>query len=385
MSNLVGRRIHIAGSVPKNANRDEMAKAREFIQTLVVALMSQGASFVIPIDEEKVHVDQTPITFDWLVFETVTNNLLKRNSQWSNGSLIVAVNHNKSRDSIPERFAETYDEWRAKGYIKGESAHHWNMNSKRMDVQALHGDILITIGGDEGVLYLANLYHETGRPVIPLDFAICPPDKGSRKLFALGKTREHAGRFFQLQSTGGEAHDMFDRLDFPARFSSAQCTQTVMDLLSNLERPIAFAVRLLNPEDTENYKDVEDHFAGVVKPFVEDELGYRLIVIDANHAHSEPFINQEIFNNLHRAQLVVADLSGLRSNCFTELGYALGRQRRTLVMAKKGTKLPFDTAPVDTDIWSPEISIPERRKNLAQYWSRVQNRRSIVEANPLVS
>ena len=47
--------------------------------------------------------------------------------------------------------------------MKIENAAHWNMNSKRMEAQARSGDILVTLGGTEGVLYLANLYHDAGR------------------------------------------------------------------------------------------------------------------------------------------------------------------------------------------------------------------------------
>ena len=43
------------------------------------------------------------------------------------------------------------------------------MNSKRMEVQARWGDILLALGGSEGVLFLANVYHDAGKPVVPLN------------------------------------------------------------------------------------------------------------------------------------------------------------------------------------------------------------------------
>jgi hypothetical protein len=54
------------------------------------------------------------------------------------------------------------------------------------------------------------------------------------------------------------------------------------------------------------------------------------------------FMNTEIFEALHRAALVVVDLTGVRPNCTMELGYALGRRRRYVISAQTGTKLPFD-------------------------------------------
>jgi hypothetical protein len=47
-------------------------------------------------------------------------------------------------------------------------------------------------------------------------------------------------------------------------------------------------------------------------------------------------MNAEIFNVLHRAALVVVDLTAMRTNCLMELGYALGRRRRFVISAQDG-------------------------------------------------
>jgi hypothetical protein len=386
MARIDGRRVHIAGSVSADADHAEVALAEEFVRSLVLELLREGATFVVPVDDVKRHPNDLPITFDWAVLETIASNLGKRPAKFKAEPLVVAIKHHKTEDQIPEPYASMYDDLRASEHLFTESAHHWNMASKRMDIQALHGDILITLGGGEGVLYLANLYHETGRPVIPLKFSIVPPGEGSQKLFSLALVREFSQRFFQLESDLGEAHDWANRLDFSKRHDVKHRVQTVVQLLRSLEAPTAFGVRLLNssPDTREDNLAVSTHFDSVVRPFIEVELGYRLVVIDRDHQHGEAFINQEIFNWLHRAQLVVVDLTGTRPNCFIELGYALGRQRRTLVMAKQGTKLPFDIQPVDTDFWNPDLEPRDRLQQLRDYWARVKNRRSIVAANPLV-
>ena len=56
------------------------------------------------------------------------------------------------------------------------------MNSQRMEAQARWGDILIAVGGGEGVLFLANLYHDAGRPVVPLNCKLVSADTGARRL-----------------------------------------------------------------------------------------------------------------------------------------------------------------------------------------------------------
>jgi hypothetical protein len=40
--------------------------------------------------------------------------------------------------------------------------------------------------------------------------------------------------------------------------------------------------------------------------------------------------------------ITIVDITGLRPNCFIELGYGLGRGNRVIVTAKSGTTLPFD-------------------------------------------
>jgi hypothetical protein len=62
-------------------------------------------------------------------------------------------------------------------------------------------------------------------------------------------------------------------------------------------------------------------------------------------------MNVEIFASLHRAGLVIVDLTGVRPNCTMELGYALARRSRIVISAMKGTGLPFDEDKLPTFLW----------------------------------
>ena len=64
-----------------------------------------------------------------------------------------------------------------------------------------------------------------------------------------------------------------------------------------------------------------------------------------------PFMNVEIFEAIHRAGLVVVDLSDVRPNCMMELGYALARRRSVIISALRGTRLPFDQDKLPTYFW----------------------------------
>src|SRR5688572_31523334 len=95
-SPLFGRRIHIAGSVPNdlaNAPAAEVDQARELVRGLVKELVKRGATFVVPVDAEKLRpVDDRPICFDWLIWQTLHANLVHRPTNAPN-PLAIAVQH----------------------------------------------------------------------------------------------------------------------------------------------------------------------------------------------------------------------------------------------------------------------------------------------------
>lgn len=384
-SSLHGRRIHISGTIstdPGVAPAEQVNAARDFIRIFVTELIRKGATFVIPVDAEKLReADGLPICFDWLIWETLAANLARRPAN-AMSPLAVAVQHHKNEDQIPNDKSQMWDTLRTSDLVSIDNASHWNMNSKRMEIQATHGDVLITLGGSEGVLYLANLYHAAGKPVIPLNFRLGTRDTGSLKLFSQALIRDQASRF--LRCTGDMApHAWINRLHYSDRHGNEGRVADVINLLEKLEPPTVFAVRLLNPTIPE-YNEVEEFFTGVVKHVVEHEFRYTLKVVDGKQANEEPRVDAEIFAKLHRAAVVVVDLTALRPNCFIELGYALGRAITTMICAKADTSLPFDIESIPAHFWNPGGTLDERRQKFLEYWHANLNRPPLVAPEPLV-
>jgi hypothetical protein len=383
-SSLFGRRIHITGSIAADATAataEEVARAREVVEVLVKDLLRKGASFVIPVDAEKTRSDGLPICFDWLIWDTIQKNLHTR-PEGAPNPLVVAVKHHKNEDQIPDQFAGVWGALRGSALVQIESAAHWNMNSKRMEAQARHGDILIALGGGEGVLFLANLYHDAGKPVIPLNLKLGPPNTGALRLFEYGLTGSNAQRLFQTDG-GTSAHSWLNRIEMPARKNVADGVRDLLDLLEALAPPKAFVVRLLNPAHTD-YNDVQEFFDTVVQPVMEGELGYKLTVVDGNQAYDHARIDQEIFTKLHRSRVVLADITGLRPNCFLELGYALGRGLPTMVLAKAGTEHPFDIYSLSGHHWKTTGSAEDRRREFRTHWNAIKSRPPLVPTEPLI-
>lgn len=384
-SSLFGRRIHIAGSAsddPATGPAADVESARAFVEGLVRELVRRGATFVLPVDTEKFRpADRLPICFEWLIWQTLHASLAQRPANAPN-PLAIAVQHHKNEEQVPAQFERIWNDLRGSDLVQIENVSHWNMNSKRMEAQARWGDVLVTLGGSEGVLFLANLYHDAGKPVVPMNFAIAPPDTGARYLFKLGLSTTHAPRLFQMADIS--AHAWINRINFTARYSAGDRVAGVIDLLESLQPPRAFVVRLLNP-DHADYEEVEEFFAAVVQPIVEGELGYAMTVVDGRQAYDHPRIDQEIFAKLHRSSVVLADITGMRPNCFLELGYALGRGLPTMLMVKDGSAHPFDIHTLAALHWKTTGALEDRRRAFREHWAAIRNRPPLVPTEPLIS
>lgn len=385
-SNLFGRRIHISGSIAKElatASTADVDRARAFIAALVAELVRGGANFVLPVDAEPVRdVDGQPICFDWLIWETIEANVLRRPAGVP-GPMAIAVQHHKTEGQIPEKYRAMWDKLRGSDLVRIDNASFWNMNSKRMEVQAHWGDILIPIGGTEGVQFLTNLYHDGGKHIVPVNLPVSAETTGARKVFAFGLSRTNTKHLFRTTAGVLDPHGWINRINFTGATDVSRMVDEFVSLLAALEAPRAFAVRLLNP-DHPDYADVQDFFDIVVKPVLEEELGYRLVVVDGVQAVEHSRIDADIFAKLHRSRAVVADITGSRPNCFLELGYALGRTLPTIVTAKEGSSLPFDITTFAGFHWKATGTVEQRRKAFLDHWRSVQARPPIVDTEPLI-
>ena len=90
-------------------------------------------------------------------------------------------------------------------------------------------------------------------------------------------------------------------------------------------------------------------------------------------------MNVEIFGALHTAGLVVVDLTDVRPNCTMELGYALGRHRRVIISAKKGTQLPFDPDKLPTYFWEEAGTSEDHLKRYIEWFERHIDMPPVVE------
>ena len=386
-SSLLGRRIHIAGSIsddPSVAPRAEVERAQECIKLLVPRLVERGATFVLPIDDEKTReADGLPICFDWLILRVLVECIDSRPRD-APEPYAVAVRHHKSEGQVPTELTKLWQQFRDSRHVEIRDVGHWNLYSKRMEAQASHGDVLIALGGKDGVLYLANLYHDAGKPVVPLNIPITPEGAGAQKLFDdIGLSQFNANRLFRPKGSM-TVRAWMGKVDFNNRGrNNKQQMDVVLELLDDLDAPHAFVVRLMDDRH-DSYSAVEELFSKVISPVVEEEYGHRIAVVDGSQPYDSPTIQQDIFEKLHHSQLALVDLTGVRPNCLIELGYALGRGLPTMLLAQQGEKAPFDIQGVPIYYWKPSDSVEKRQEDFRSYWKANIRRPPLVPPEALI-
>lgn len=380
---IQGCRIHIAGSAEPDISPDLLHYGHVLVEALVRILMAKGAKFLVGIGKEP-HLEEKPeslpVIFDWTVVATIADCLKSGATtllRWQ-GEVLTTVATQKTDEQIPEDRRGIWQEMLACGAVQVEYIEPgWASGAVRRIHMAELGDVLIILSGGEGVEHLAREYALQGKYVIPIDLDLgssAGDGTGGASRLA-GEMLTHPDRFFRLSrpSTTGE---LLTKLATRRGQSPAErVAQGIVDLIEAIEPPSAFYVRLL-ARDHNEYPEVERFFRNVVDPLIQ-ELGYEKTEMGLSvSAHA--WMNAQIFDSLHNCVVAVVDMTGLRSDCLIELGYALGRSRRIILTAKKGTSLPFDSKMIECYFWEDSTSDDERLSQLKEYWRRNIDRPPLV-------
>lgn len=375
--------IHIAGSASERTEPSLIQYGHDLIRGLVNSLLRRGVRFLIQIGKEdykRIDGTEIPIIFDWTVLSETYNYILLNRLDFTSTTKkpIITLVKQDFLESLPARRRVLWDSMVSAGAIQLEfMAEGWSSGAVRRIRMAELGDLLIILSGGEGAEHLAQQYNQLYKPIIPLDLNL-----GSSK-------GDGSGGGAKLFSRMLLRHDPFLNLSIPAlagelflsiktengKNSVERVTKGILRLIENITPPIAFYVRMLAKDETD-YNDVENYFRKVVDPIILKK-GYSIKEM-GTQVSSSPWINVEIFESLHKASVVVADLTGLRLNCLIELGYALGHSTKVILTAKKGTKLPLDTAMYECLFWDPMDKNEVKISSFQYYLERNLNRPPII-------
>ena len=375
-----GIRIHIAGSAAFTSGQALLAAAHEFVGALAGQLIESGSGLVVGFGDEPLGEQAIPCTFDWTVLDVIAASPYP-GPEWpsEHPGRFRAIGSQHALDRIPENRRTTWSNCLNRTDFELKlSPPGWRMGGVIRAEQALRGDVLVAIGGGAGVEQLADLYLDEGKQVVPIRCALdaFSEDGNGGASYLHKRALNDVGSFFELRQGVGNAVGRLTLLRVEPQGEPHSIAEAVVSIIGDLKPPLAFYVRLLSPNSDE-YEPVEEFFRQVVDPVV-IKKGFTPYEVGRNHPNAA-FINVEIFERLHRAHLVVVDLTDVRPNCTMELGYALARRRRVVICAKQGTQLPFDPDKLPTFFWSPGQTVEERR-NAFQVWLERH-----IDMPPLVS
>jgi hypothetical protein len=381
--NLRGRRIHIVGSADREAEVTKLEYVHTLVSELTSALAAEGATFVIPFGREPLLKDRTDgpsIIFDWTVAEAVHRTLKDGRAQASgpNGRLVATIATSKTDSQIPAARRAIYDELRNSGAVTMEFLNPgWTGGAVRRQRYGQIGDILIGVSGGEGVEHLAIEYSTKGKPVIPLDIQIGASMRdgsgGASRLF--DRALSEPNDFFQVID-GESASELLERTRTRnGEMEVSEVVASIVKLLHALTPPRVFYVRLMNNSVPE-YLSVENFFRNTVDNLV-IELGYEPLQMGIGK-NEFAWMNQAIFDSLHHSSVVLVDLTGLRPNCFMELGYGMGNKQRVIVTAREDTQISFDAFALEAFRWNDSEEPSKRIDRLRTHWARNINMPNLV-------
>lgn len=381
---LNGRRIHFVGSADVQADPTKLEFLHSLVARLTSALAAEGATFVLPFGKEPFLKDRIvgpSIIFDWTVATAILEVLKagKAKPFGPNGHLIETYATTKTDSHIPAPRRTTYNELRqANAVSMSVLPPGWSSGALRRQKLAQLGDILIGVSGGQGLEQLALEYSSKGKPVIPIDM-----DVGS----SLGDGSGGASRLFERALSSPD--DFFSVLPGQSAANLLDQTRTgggrieidtvvaaLLNLLRALVPPHVFYVRLLNDKLPE-YPSVEKFFRGTVDALV-TELGYKPLQMGIGE-NEFAWMNQAIFDSLHHSSVALVDLTGLRPNCFMELGYALGNKQRVIVTAREDTKFPFDAFALEAFQWKEGEDPAAQLNRMRTHWERNINMPELVQ------
>ena len=380
-----GKYFHISGSASAKTATGLIVYAHQLVTEIASRVVEHGGGLVLFAGNEprQIGADQSSpaLLFDWTALETAAKVLNTRARTEGAKPAIIVVLSEKSEDEIPADRQQLWRDLLKSGDLRVECILPGARSGAMIrDRQAQFGDVLLCLGGGTGVEHLADAYTARRKPVIPLDLPLgASHEDGMGGAVKLNReARANPNDFIRLQP---EQQSMGAAL--LALLSTKAGKQDISEVVANLitlvgalDRPVAFYVRLLN-SSMADFADVERFFRDVVDPTV-GGLGYRRVEMGTD-ASRHGFMNVEIFETIHFAEVVTVDVTGLRPNCFIELGYALGRGARVIVTAKQGTPLPFDQQAIPCFFWNPVTPTSDTQREFADFIEKNLNRPGLVK------
>lgn len=98
----------------------------------------------------------------------------------------------------------------------------------------------------------------------------------------------------------------------------------------------------------DNSSDIRRHIDGIIDQAIVPALGEKYEIIVAHRKYEIGSINDRVIKSVYEADLVIANLTNTNPNVMYELAIRYSFGKPAIVIAEKGTKLPFDVIDENT-------------------------------------
>jgi len=147
-------------------------------------------------------------------------------------------------------------------------------------------------------------------------------------------------------------------------FKDKECTQEIINSVL-LEKSVIDSKSLIQTSFAPTLKQVfvimqfknkvlDSAYEGVIKPIIK-KYKYKPLRIDEIQDSGK--INEQILEEIGRSEVILADLTGERPNCYYEAGFAHAIGRNIIFTVRKGTPIHFDLYNYRFIEWETEVEL----------------------------
>lgn len=223
------------------------------------------------------------------------------------------------------------------GFVRCEAGRSYklpaqNLQARRFSMVRL-ADIVVTAAGDQGTKQIIDLALALGKPLLPLAFTGGESQKGWQEY------KGYVTETFDLE-LGAVAFLENTRLDHDDPSSIQAAVQATAAILERPRRKKCFVIMPFSKTRSCSEEEWTDIFNGMIKPAVESAgAGYHCERADF---HSGDNILKGVLLNLHRSDVVIADLTDRNANVYYELGIRHALKDNTILITQDLRHVPFD-------------------------------------------
>lgn len=134
------------------------------------------------------------------------------------------------------------------------------------------------------------------------------------------------------------------------------------------EKKTCFVVTPIGDENTA----IRRHIDGIIDQAIIPAIGDEFEIKVAHREYEIGSINDRVIQNVYDSDLVVANLTGLNPNVMFEIAIRYSFGKPAIVIAEKGTKLPFDIVDENTIFYiNDPAGAAELKDNIKRFVQRI--------------